>query len=216
MDNFLEHSIDLIIKEINSLYSFYNSLENKLFSDTYNNGKYIELYIIPKNWLKDWKKNSKYKTIENYLKKNNKKEINQKEILEFYEDSKPLFLPEINNNGYNENNNNNINNNHSFNLKNISFVDKNSWDLFTFKNGENQKIKCPGLYKKNKLIVFIEKNNCYYIEDFSINSRKKIYLFFDENNRRNSLVMEEIINTDNLDNFFNSSKIKNFKKNENQ
>ena len=215
MENLLEHSIDLIIKEINALYSFYNSLENKLFSDTYNKGKYIELYIIPKYWLKNWKEHTKFKTFENYLKKNNKKEINHNAFLAQNKDSQSLFLPEIDinkgifNNGYNENS---INNNHLYDLNNISFVDKNSWDLFTFGVETIEKKICPGLYKKNKLIVFIE-DNCYYIEDFSNNNYKKeINLLFDENNRRNSLVIEEIINTDNLDNFFNSTKIKDFNK----
>ena len=62
----LEHPLDLIIKEVNSLYNFYKSLENKLFSDTYNNGKYIELCLVKKDWLNDWKKHSKYNIIENF------------------------------------------------------------------------------------------------------------------------------------------------------
>ena len=205
MENLLEYSIDLIIKEINALYNFKNSLENKLFCDTYNNGKYMELYLIPKDWLNYWKKNSEYNSIEKYLKDNNKKEINYEEYINY--NDKPLFLPKINMDIYNKNKKNDYNQN-IFNINKITLIDKASWNLLTFFN-DTDAIKCHGLYKKNKLIVGIENNN-FYIIDFSNNKTKEINLILSEDNKRNSLIIGEIINTDNLDNFFNN-KEKTFK-----
>ena len=141
MENLLEYSIDLIIKEINALYNFKNSLENKLFCDTYNNGKYMELYLIPKDWLNYWKKNSEYNSIEKYLKDNNKKEINYEEYINY--NDKPLFLPKINMDIYNKNKKNDYNQN-IFNINKITLIDKASWNLLTFFN-DTDAIKCHGL-----------------------------------------------------------------------
>ena len=208
-NKFCSHSIDLIIKEINAYYNFCNSLENKLFLDTDNKGKYIELYIIPKIWLNVWKKHSKYKNFENYLKKNNKKEIDKDVFYDLFEDNQPIYLESLSNcdkyiKEKNENEYDKISIHNLININQISILDKTCWDLFSFVD-RNSEVKCHGLYKKHKLIVGIE-NNCYYIMDFSNNKKKQFKLIFDENNRRNSLIIEEIINTYNLDNFFNSAK----------
>ena len=200
----IEHPLDLMIKEINSLYNFYNSLENKLFSDTYNNGKYIELYLIEKGWLNNWKNLIFYNNIESYLKDNHKKEINFEEFMNIYKIKSALYLPKLNNNDiYNTNKGDDYYNN-LYDIKKISLIDKVCWDLFSLGNYTDAVI-CHGLYKKNKLIVGLN-NNDFYIIDFSNNSKKEIYIIFNEDNKRNSLIIQEIINTDNLDNFFNSSK----------
>ncbi len=98
-----------------------------------------------------------------------------------------------------------INVNNLYNLNKISFINKECWDLFSF--GKDTSIKAHGLYKKNKLIVSIE-NNCYYIADFSGKDHKKeCNIIFDENNKRSSKIIQEIIDNGDIYNFFNSLKI---------
>ena len=98
-----------------------------------------------------------------------------------------------------------INVNNLYNLNKISFINKECWDLFSFE--KDTSIKAHGLYKKNKLIVSIE-NNCYYIADFSGKDHKKeCNIIFDENNKRSSKIIQEIINNGDIFNFFNSLKI---------
>ena len=204
--NLSEHSIDLIIKEINSFYNFHLSLKNQLFQDTFNKGKYIELYIIPKTWINEWKKYTEYNKIKEYLRKNNKKEINKTEFLKICKCAQSLYLPDIYSikEIYADYKN--------YDLNKICLIDENCFKYFTFKEKRNDAKKCPGLYKKNKLLVYLD-NNSYYIIDFSNNNKKRFLLNFDENNRKISCVIQEIINTDNLDNFFNPSKL-NYNKND--
>ena len=204
MEELLEHSLDLIINEVNSLFNFYKSLENRLFSDTYNKGKYIELYIIKKDWLNNWKKHTQYNSIENFLKGNNKEKINHQEFMNIYQSKSSLYLPSLNYNIDIYSTRGNDYYNYLYDIKKISIINKDCWDLFSLGDNNNA-IICPGLYKKNKLIVGIENNN-FYIIDFSNNNKKEINIIFNEVNKRNSLVIQEIINTDNLDNFFNTSK----------
>jgi hypothetical protein len=209
--NLQEHNIDHIIKEIIAFYNWNHSLKNELKHETFNKGKYMELYAISKNWLDDWIKHTKYNLIEDYLNKNNKKELSQDEYFKFNEDKQSLFLNGINSDINNIYNNDNkyadLSINNLYNLNCLSFIDKKCFDIFSFGiNDENSKIKTHGLYKKNKLIISPE-NNCYHIEDYSDNSKKECNIFFDDSNKRISLIVDEIINADNLYNFFKSAKI---------
>ena len=210
MADIFEHPINHIINEINAFYNFNYSLQNDFECDTFNNGKYIELYAISKKWLNEWIKHTKYNEIEDYLKNNNKKELNTEKFSKYNTSS--LYLPDINStikDIYNKNGN------IIFNLCNISLINKKCFELFSFGKMVDDAIKAHGLYKKKKLIASLE-NNCYYIVDYSNNQKKECNLYFDENNKRISKVIEKIINIDNLYNFFNSSKINIYNNQNNQ
>ena len=213
----LEHSTDHIIKEINAFYEYNNWLCHDIkHQGIFEKGKYLELYAIPKDWLNNWINLTKYNEIEDFLKKNNKKYILQEEFFNFYPDKQSLYLNDIFNASqnlliYDNNKFKDIKIDLTYNLNDISFVDKNCFDLFSLAennyNYDNTKLKAHGLYKRNKLIVSIEKN-CYNIVDYSDSNHKKEYnIYFDNNNKRISKIIQEIINSDNLSNFFNSSKL---------
>ena len=218
----LKHTTDHIIKEINAFYDYNNLLCHELKNQgTFENGKYLELYAISKEWLNIWINHTKYNEIEDFLKKNNKKNISQEEFFNFYPDKQSLYLNDIYNDSqniliYDNNKYKDIKIDFTYNLNNIAFVDKNCLDLFSlaesnynynYDNNKIKEIKAHGLYKKNKLIVSIEKN-CYNIVDYSDSKQKKeCNIFFDNNNKRISVIIQEIINSDNLLNFFKSSKI---------
>ena len=204
-DNLIYHSLEKLIKEINAYYNWNYSLENDLKSQTNDKGKYMELYMIQRSWLDEWMKLCKYNKIKENLSKKNKKTLGQQEFIDnisLEKDNNSLYLPEISDEGIYDagSNYNNINLVKLYDVNKIYIVNKECYDLFVQEKDGFSTIH--GLYKKNKLIVWLENNN-FYVSDFSNNNKKEYNLAFDEDNRRLNLVLEEIINTNNFIEFIN-------------
>ena len=204
-NNLIHHSLEKIIQEVNAFYNWNYTLEKDLQSQTQDNGKYLELYMIQKKWLDEWMKFCNYDRIKEYLIKNNKKRIEQREFIDNIshdENNNSLYLPEINEDDLydTESYYDNIDLVKLYDINKINILNKDCYDLFY--EGKDQLQPIHGLYKKNKLIVCLESNN-FYVSDFSNNNKKEYSLAFDENNRRLNLVLEEIINTNNFLDFIN-------------
>ena len=200
-DNLIYHSLEKIIKEVNALYNWSYILEKELPSQTKDNGKYMELYMVQKKWLDQWMKLCYYDRIKEYLKNNNKKRIEQNEFINnisHNENNNSLYLPEINEDDIYEAGSyyDNIDLVKLYDINKIYILNKDCYDLFS--EGRDQLHPIHGLYKKSKLIVCLESNN-FYVSDFSNNNKKEYSLAFDENNRRLNFVLEEIINNNFLD-----------------